>query len=629
MTAAHGKTLLGICAATIAVVLELPLAGAADATGAGASGGPDSGLKWTPHRASSRPLESPTPPVDKTPAPESATALQSVSPPPASVSLPDGVPPATPPRTTRQPAAMVVARPPAARRPARPTLPGTMAGLPNPLAGIYAPDDPDSVFGLKVMRTPRGPSGRPILAPEGRQAVAMRATADRQNLGNDRLGGGLAPRFTPAGNAPNGRPERLAMNVDGIPSVMRQPARGNAPTGAADADRLPPADRAGAPADSPSDGPAGMDAETIGPGIELSGPDEYGPVYGGPIEYGPAAGPVMMEGGEGGLLMGEYPTQLHVESFYDDPYACEDEDCLLPIFQHHGRICAWLRRFGRPYYGWRWYRDFSASAGITGFTNATDFGLNGNFGTNEYLNWAMPFWNAFGVGWQIGWRGVQSNFQPATLEIGTRSFTKNARDQQFLTTGFFTRAFQGRGLQGGIVYDYLHDSWFENTDLAQLRYELSYVWGYHEWGFWGASNTTDQLGLFGDRRQRPLGVADTLSLYNAFYRLQFGDANEWKVWVGGTSEADGMIGTLVRAPMHKSLALEGTFTYVIPGRNQVIDLDRGGEVTSFSPAAWNVSVNVVWYPAGRSRRGLASPYRPLFEVADNGSMIRSIESLLP
>jgi hypothetical protein len=166
MTAAHGKTLLGIFAVTIAVVLEMPLARAADAAGAGASGGPDSGLKWTPHRASSRPVESLTPLVDDAPAPETVTASQPSSPPPASVSLPDGVPPAIPPRSAPQPAATVVTRPPAARQPERPTPPGTMAGLPNPLAGIYAPDDPDSVFGLKVMRTPRGPSGRPILAPE-------------------------------------------------------------------------------------------------------------------------------------------------------------------------------------------------------------------------------------------------------------------------------------------------------------------------------------------------------------------------------------------------------------------------------------------------------------------------------
>ena len=46
---------------------------------------------------------------------------------------------------------------------------------------------------------------------------------------------------------------------------------------------------------------------------------------------------------------------------------------------------------------------------------------------------------------------------------------------------------------------------------------------------------------------------------------------------------------------------------------------------TYTQAAWNVSVNLVFYPACRSRRGLASPYRPLFEVADNGTLIRTLK----
>jgi hypothetical protein len=581
---------------------------------------PAGDLRWTPHRASRPTTETESADLSASDRVAAETDLPSEAEmrtaPPASVSLPDGVPPAV---VTRR----GVSSAPSRRQPPRPATPGFGDAVRN----LYDPDNPDAVFGLPVMRTPRGPVGRPILAPEGQQAQAMRAAADRAALGDDRLGGGLAPRYEAGRAAAARRPERLAMNVDGIPSVMRQAPREAAPTEA-----VPPRDPLPAP---PQSGVAAGEAmpEQIGPGLEL--PGEYGSEFG--PEFGPADGAELGPefGGspedptmDDGLLMGEYPTQLHVESFYDDPYACEDEEGLLPMCEHDGRICAWLRRFGRPYYGWRWYRDFTASAGITAFTNATDLGINGNFGTNEYLNWSMPFWNAFGVGWQVGWRGTQTNFQPASIEVGTTQLTKNARDQQFVTTGFFSRAFEGRGLQGGAVYDYLHDSWFDNTDVSQLRYELSYVWGYHELGFWGASNIGDQTSLFG-RATRVGGVASTLDLYTGFYRVQFGDANEWKVWGGGTGEGDGIIGSLVRAPMHKSLALEGTFTYVIPGRNQVINFDGQGEASSFSPSAWNVAVNVVWYPAGRSRRSLASPYRPLFEVADNGSMIRSIEPFLP
>ena len=581
---------------------------------------PAGDLKWTPHRASrpagDAPAAEPSAADRMAAETELQTEAETRTSPAASVSLPDGVPPAVSPMTGRREAAYTPPR----RQPPRPATPGFSDAVRN----LYDPDNPDAVFGIPVLRTPRGPAGRPILAPEGQQAQAMRAAADRVALGDDRLGGGLAPRYETGRTAASRRPERLAMNVDGIPSVMRQ-----APREAAPADGIQPRNTLPA-AQKPAGEPM---PEPIGPGLELPGAEvselgpEFGPMDGsefGPEFSGAPDDPTL----DGDLLMGEYPTQLHVESFYDDPYACEDDEGLLPMCEHDGRIIAWLRRFGRPYYGWRWYRDFTASAGITAFTNATDLGVHGNFGTNEYLNWSMPFWNAFGVGWQVGWRGTQTNFQPSTIEVGNRTLPKNARDQQFVTTGFFTRAFEGRGLQGGAVYDYLHDSWLENTDVSQLRYELSYVWGYHELGFWGASNIGDQNSLFGPVT-RVQGVASTLDLYTGFYRVQFGDANEWKFWGGGTGEGDGIIGSLVRAPMHKSLALEGTFTYVIPGRNQVINFDGQGQASTFSPSAWNVAVNVVWYPAGRSRRSLASPYRPLFEVADNGSMIRSIQPFLP
>ena len=331
----------------------------------------------------------------------------------------------------------------------------------------------------------------------------------------------------------------------------------------------------------------------------------------------------MSEAGPDELLMGEYPSQLHVESFYDDPYACEDEECMLPCVSH-GRICEWLRRFGKPYYGWRWYRDFTASAGVTAFTNSTDLGINGNYGTNEYLNWAMPFWNAFGLGWQLGWRGTQTNFQPASIEAGTTTLSKASRTQQFITTGFFTRAFEGRGLQGGAVYDYLNDSWFDNSNVSQIRTELSYVWGYHEFGFWGAVNAYNANGAFVTGARGNSASFDTLDLYTGFYRLQFGDANEMKIWGGASGQGDYLTGMLVRAPMSRSLALEGTFTYLIPSSSNTVQLpDNRGSLT-YAEQAWNVSTNLVWYPACRSRRSLASPYRPLFDVADNGSMIGTV-----
>ena len=562
----------------------------APAVRADAPTGGQANLKWTPHRASAAPADTaPSRPAVEQVASagprvaETAPQLQSV---PggsaASVQLPDGVPPvesirsrSAAPRTVRPRTAL----PSEARRP------------------TFEPRSADTVLGVDIFRTPTRGAARPILADETPPQDARRA--DRGQV--ERLGGGLAPRYV-GGR----RPEMLTAGVDALPSVMRQGPQ--APAVAGDPGTGDPAESIPTPA-----------PREAGPDVMLdAGPDD--------IHFGDEgmADPSMM-GGSDGLMLGDYPPQLHVESFYDDPYACEDDD---PLCQHSGRFCAWLRRFGRPYYGWRWYRDFTVGAGTVAFTNDADLGLGGNFGFNEFANQGMPFWNAFGVGWQVGVRGTQTNFQNSSLQLPSGTLQRSGRDQVFVTTGFFTRAFEGRGLQGGAVYDYLHDNWFDETDVAQLRYEVSYVWGYHELGFWGATNIGDQNSILSPVRKTP-GVASSYDLYTAFYRLQFGDANEWKVWGGATGYGGGIMGTMLRAPLARSWALEGTGTYVLPGKSRTIDLDGQGTLHTYSPAAWNLGVNVVFYPGGRSRRSLASPYRPLFDVADNGNFIRRIGAVTP
>lgn len=587
-------------------------------------------LRWTPHRAAAAPAEqAPTAaaavPVVPNPAPVARQAAAAPaaprSPAPsatASVALPADVPAIAPPTAPNY-------------APLRQGIPGRMgAGFGewmsnNRLAGSLrtsTPADPDSVFGITMIRAPQGERGRPVLAQEG----APRRPAPQRVAGvAPGYGGGDAPRFNPS--APQARPprERIAMNVDGIPSVMTRAPQAAALDDAAVPGRLPAAAQPLAPQTLPGPTPSASAPSTMsefdfgGMPAEMS-PDMSGMTMDGSFDPNLGGAP-----SEQGMLMGQYPAQVHVDSFFDDPYAyedCEDFGCL-PMCELDGRFCAWMRRFGRPYYGWKWYRDFTASAGVTSFTNPTDLGLNGNYGVNEYLNWAMPFWNAFGVGWQIGARGVQTNFQPTTLTTNGRTFTKGSRDQVFVTTGFFTRAFEGRGLQGGAVYDYLSDGWYTDVNVAQIRSELSYVWGYHEFGYWGAHNVTEQLGIF-TPRSRNLVTGTTLDLYTGFYRLHFGDANEWRVWGGASGNGDGIVGSSMRAPMSRSFALEGTFTYLIPKQTEralVRDIDT---TVTYAPAAWNVSVNLVYYPAGRSRRSLASPYRPLFDVADNGNMIRSV-----
>jgi len=623
------------------------LAAIAAATGA-AQEEPDSSangsLKWTPHRAAARPLDAE---LEKT---EAASAAPAVPPetsreaalsavarpspvavgsqqvasrpalPPASVSLPDQIP-----ATAAAPQLQAVASQPAAAAragedfaPLRKQFdPGKMVeGIGDWMANSQPAGKSDSAsrsaadgpLGLGMMRTPQGQNAsRPMLAQE--------RPADLQAVSRARAGGGMAPPFNPtAGRRPN-RPERLAMDIDKVPSVMARQA---------EAEAVPP------PAASKSSAAAGS-----------KGPSMAGPADPMIIETTPGSMSYGFDEGYGQgqpmadeMWLGRSPAQLHVESFYDDPYACEE--CEDPFRWNfcHGQICGWLRQFGRPYYGWHWYRDLTASAGVTAFENEANLGLFGNFGFNEYINWSMPFWNAFGVGWQLGVRGTQTSYGSSSATLpGGDVLTSRSRNQTFVTTGFFTRAFEGRGLQGGAVYDYLHDSYFDNVDLSQIRAEVSYVWGYHEFGFWGAFNSQESTGFLKPVKgaQQANTKASTTHVYTGFYRVQFGDANELKLWGGASAIGQGYIGSTCRAPMSRSLAMEGTFAYLMPGRSETVQLgtQQNPASATFTPMAWNLAINLVYYPAGRSRRSLSSPYRPLFDVADNGTMMQSLGLVSP
>jgi hypothetical protein len=494
---------------------------------------------------------------------------------------------------------------------------GAVAGpLRAGLNGLSLPSFPPIMPNLVGRRAPQGDIGRPSVAPAG---GSLRGDLPE------------APRFRSSVPQPAAR---VAINADGLPSVMARTDGEGGPESipspatprGAQAPALPqspPAARAApTPPRMPESAPSRPAAPQLGSASDGVPPGWAEPGFDPQIDDGAHAALVGPEQAmpSDGLWMGGYPSAACDTC---DTGECSDEECgFLPCMAPSGRFCAFLRQFGQPYYGWKWYRDLTASVGVTSFQTPADLGLFGNYGTNEYLNWSMPFWNAFGIGWQLGVRGVQSNFQRTTVTLGDiGNYGSSVRDQFFLTTGFFTRAFEGRGLQFGAVWDYLQDDWIDNVDVAQIRAEISYVWNVHEIGFWGAFQY-DTVPFSG---RQLTGQATTFELFNAFYRLQFGDANEWKVWGGATQNGDGYLGTLVRAPMTRSLALEGTFAYLIPKNSTRYTFD-GGSI-SFTDAAWNISANVVFYPGCRSRRSLASPYRPLFEVADNGTMIRSIEGL--
>ena len=82
------------------------------------------------------------------------------------------------------------------------------------------------------------------------------------------------------------------------------------------------------------------------------------------------------------------------------------------------------------------------------------------------------------------------------------------RRQYFVTAGIFRRA-QGRGFQWGVAYDYLHDIYYQNANLQQIRSETGFVLDdIYEIGYYGAYGVATRHG---PRRRRQAGSRPTCS----------------------------------------------------------------------------------------------------------------------
>jgi hypothetical protein len=257
---------------------------------------------------------------------------------------------------------------------------------------------------------------------------------------------------------------------------------------------------------------------------------------------------------------------------------------------------------------------FEVLLGVQGFTGPTNRGASGSFGYYQGFNHAMPLCNGF-LSAQLGARWTENNFDGSIL-------TSETRNQVFLTTGLFRRV--DWGLQAGIVFDYQHDEWDYEVDLAQLRGEIG--WKYacrHEIGFRFSVGTTDDDTTITEaveddneviirERQAHFAANDLFAFY---YRRQFQCGGEGRVFGGFTNNNQGLLGTDIRLPINACWSLAADFIYVVPSKD---NRDSG-----FTEESWNVSVGVVWTPFARP--GCPVYCRPLFDVANSGSFVTRIE----
>jgi len=263
-----------------------------------------------------------------------------------------------------------------------------------------------------------------------------------------------------------------------------------------------------------------------------------------------------------------------------------------------------------------WWRDtlgcllsrFEIFLGVHGFKGPADLGRNGNFGFHEGCNFGGPLGDPWGIGYQIGFQAVHSNFS-GSQTFGP--FRASDRTQIFLTTGLFRRQLSN-GFQWAVAFDYLHDSYHGSADLRQLRSETSLVLNcIHELGFWGAYALADDRFSFNFDRQGQESFLDIEpnDIYAFFYRRHFSGGGQGRIWAGFSGQGDGLIGADGTVPLGTNWALQNSFIYLVPKHGNTIEGHRD--------ETWSVTINLVWYPGRAANMIFCDPFYPVLPVADN------------
>ena len=229
---------------------------------------------------------------------------------------------------------------------------------------------------------------------------------------------------------------------------------------------------------------------------------------------------------------------------------------------------------------------------------------NSGFGLHAGFNTGLPLYRITCgiVSGQIGVSTVQSNFEDGFLSNGDRQ-------QTFITAGLFRRV--DYGLQFGAVADILHETWVSDMDVVQMRGELSWVWpSGQSLGFRLTQNVQDASGTIGQFLLPGLN-AQSIDNYRLFYRHTCYNGGYAETFYGRSDESHSIFGVDFDLPLSSRIALQSGFTYLQP--DDVLPLSDN--------EAWNISLGVSFRPRGRDWYNFY--HRPLFDVADNGSMIIS------
>ena len=262
---------------------------------------------------------------------------------------------------------------------------------------------------------------------------------------------------------------------------------------------------------------------------------------------------------------------------------------------------------------WSLLRNADLSAGVYAYQDPFKVSRDSSFGFDLGFNWTLPR-RVLGMMWQAGARYTRSGKQETNIDdvILFDADEEYHRTQFFWTSGLFYRR-PGGCWNFGAVYDSLRDETLLKYGVGQIRAELSRAVSCKtDIGFRGAFRLSDEKMTFASGDRRYTAKISAQSYYTAFIRHTFVTGAEGMLSGGVTEDEEALIAARLEVPVTNHSCIRNSFAYVFPKDKNKRERDD----------SWSASISWVVYLGGSSHGGLANPFKPLFDVADNTTLLQ-------
>lgn len=306
------------------------------------------------------------------------------------------------------------------------------------------------------------------------------------------------------------------------------------------------------------------------------------------------------------------PCESYGTDGYGCPMAYEEDGVVYYNGCHTGGCCGLFGCIWSALYPLLRHSDLSA--GAYAYRDPFEISHDSNFGFDLGFNWTLPR-RIFGLTWQAGFRYTRSGKEEVDFEELDIDFAEDEyhRTQLFWTSGLFYRH-PGSPWKFGAVYDSVRDETMWTYTIGQVRAELSRSIAQNtDIGFRGAFRLDDELLNFSSRDKNYTGKFSAQNYYTGFLRHTFVTGAEGMVSAGVTEAEEALIGARLEVPVTNHSCIRNNFVYIFPKDREKKDtLDD----------SWSASISWVVYFGGSSYGGLANPFKPLFDVADNTTFLQ-------